>query len=238
MPYEGFNTVKDWKDRGYHMRTPPLILVGYDSSGDGDDRDALTMVAREEHQRGEEHDPDFAVVTMFRVLMAHRLPQSLEFPDKLAKLLSLHKSLATWRDTGRAAEHVFCIETNGVGHAMGSSLRQWIGGNVVTYNTVGRMSSEPYEAKQVSMPRLAALDNMRVLAETHVLKVAKDAPGSKDLINEMGAFVWRRPGRPEALSGQHDDLVLSLCGALWIGTKVIPPILRQKKYDPKRGRVN
>jgi hypothetical protein len=222
-----FNRILDWKKRGYHLRTPPLILVGYDPAGDGQDRDALTMTAREEHQKGEPYDPDFSVMMLYRCLMAHEMAPDLEFPDKLAMLLRLHRQLKGWARSGRAANHVFTVETNGVGYAMGSALRANIGNNVICYTTVGTSGSDPYTDKKLAMPRLAALDNLRVLAETHSLKLAKDAPGRDALTRQMASFVWRRPGRPEAIEGQHDDLVLSLAGACWIGSKVIPPILKQ-----------
>jgi hypothetical protein len=229
-----FNSTAEWKDRGFYLRTPPLVLVGYDPAGDGDDRDALVMVAREEHQKGEPHDPDFAVLMLFRLLMAHRMSPDLEFPDKLAMLLRLHRQLRGWTNIGRAANHVFCIETNGVGYAMASSLREAIQHNVVGYVTVGSSSEKPFTEKKVAMPRLAALDNLRVLAETHALKLAKDAPGRHMIIQEMSSFVWRGPGRPEAIEGQHDDIVMAMAGACWIGSRIIPPMLKAQKVT-RRG---
>ena len=84
------------------------------------------------------------------------------------------------------------------------------------------------------MPRLAALDHLRIMMETHHMKVIPDAPGASQLIEEMNSFVWRRPGRPEAMQGQKDDLVMALCGALWIGSKLIGPILRQDPMVSRR----
>lgn len=234
---QSFNTTKDWRARGYTMRRPPLILVGYDPAGAGDDRDALTMTAREEHQRGERHDPDFAVMTAYRVLMAHRMPPELEFPDKAAQVLRLHLNLLRWRNSGRSSGHAVCVETNGVGYALGSLLRTRIEAHVFTYTTVGAVTDVTAQEKRLVMPRLAALDNLRVLAETHALKIAKGAPGGQDLVREMNAFVWRRPGRPEASPGQHDDLVMSLAGATWIGSKVIPPQLKAERITAK-GRAH
>lgn len=226
-----FNRVTDWKARGYHLRTPPTILAAYDPAGDGSDRDALALVAREEHQKGEPHDPDFAVMMLFRILMAHRMRPDLEFPDKLAMILKLHRQLNRWRGMGRSGKHFFCVETNGVGYAMASSLRSAIGNHVIGYTTVSNASDKPFVEKRISMPRLASLDNLRVLAETHSLKLARDAPGKEHVEQEMGAFVWRRPGRPEAIEGQHDDIVMALAGACWIGTKILPPVLKQRKVN-------
>lgn len=234
-----FNTGADWKARGFRLQTPPLMLACYDPAGDGADRDALLLLSREEHQKGEPHDPDFAAQTLYRVLMVHQMAAEMEFPDKLAMILRLHRQLRRWTNKGRCHGHVFCVETNGVGYAMGSALRSAVGNAVVAYHTTGKASSDvPFAEKRPSMPRLPALDNLRVLAETHCLKIARDAPGREILVREMEAFVWRRAGRPEAMDGQRDDTVMALAGGCWVGSKIIPPILKAKRYSPQRGRVS
>lgn len=227
-----FNTSADWKARGYYMRVPPVVLAAYDPAGDGEDRDALVLIAREEHQKGETWDPDFSISIIFRVLMVHQMSPDLEFPDKLAMILRLHKQLRRWQNTGRSSKHVFCVESNGVGYAMASSLRENIGNYVINYTTVSNTRDVPFVEKKLAMPRLASLDNLRVLAETHCFKVAKEAPGAKILESEMASFVWRRPGRPEAMQGQRDDVVMACAGACWIGTKVLPLVLRRTKVRP------
>jgi hypothetical protein len=235
---ELFNSDEDWQDRGFYLRHAPLVLVSYDPAGDGDDRDAIVVTSREEHQRGEAHDPDFAVEMKFRVLMAQRLPVDYEFPDKVAKMLAIHKQLGVWRTQERIHGHVICVESNGVGWGLGSDLRSKIGENVIPYTTVGSTTDNPYGGGKVSMPRLAALDHMRIMMETHHLKIIPQAPGATELIQEINSFVWRAPGRPEAMQGQKDDLVMSLAGGLWIGSKIIGPLLKAAKTIKKPVRVN
>ena len=221
-----FNSNADWRDRGFHLRKAPVIIAAYDPAGDGDDRDALAVYAREEHQKGEPDDPDFAVEMKFRLLMAKRLPVDLEFPDKLAMLLAQHRQLVRWRAGGKIHDHVFAIEANGVGWGLASAMRDKIAGNVLPYTTIGSMGDKPYGGGKVSMPRLAALDWFRMMMETFHIRIMPDAPGAKDLISELNSFVWRRPGRPEAMQGQHDDLVMASCGAVWVGSKIIGPSLK------------
>lgn len=233
-----FNTVKDFRDRGFRLKTPPLMIAGYDPAGDGDDRDALVLNAREEWQKGEPWDPDFAVITAYRVLLAYRMPQAFEFPDKLAMLLALHRNLVQWRHKKRCHNHVFTVETNGVGYGISSALRSQIGANVIPYITVARLSDRGIVERRRAMPRLPALDHLRILAETHMLKIANDCPGRTELMDEVNAFVWRRAGRPEAMAGAKDDQIMALCGTTWMGTKVIPPILKQQKFGDARVRVN
>jgi hypothetical protein len=230
-----FNNTRDWRERGFHLRTPPVVIVCYDPAGSGKDRDAIVMMNREEHQKGEPHDPDFAVAIKFRVLAAQRLPPQLEFPEKLSRLLSIHRQLLQWQNIGRSFSHFFTIESNGVGWGLSSSLRTNIGPQVISYTTVGAVSDKPYSGGQISMPRLAALDHTRVLLETGHLKMNDAALGGADLASEMSSFVWRSPGRPEAMEGQHDDLVMALTGGCWIGTKIISPVLKARVYHiPQR----
>lgn len=231
-----FNSDREWRDRGFSLRQPPLVVVSYDPAGDGDDRDAIIVQTREEHQRGEPHDPDFAVEMKFRVMMAQRMPVNHEFPDKIAKLLAIHRQLLQWEGAGRISRHVFAVESNGVGWGLASDLRSKIGDLVLPYTTIGSSTDKPYGGHKITMPRLAALDWLRMMMETHHLKIIPDAPGSKELASELNSFVWRRPGRPEAMLGQKDDLVMALCGGVWIGSKIIGPSLKAKSL-PGRGRV-
>lgn len=233
-----FNTHEDWRERGFYLKTPPVIIVCYDPAGDGDDRDAIVLLSREEHQKGEPHDPDFSVVYKFRVLAATRLPPEFEYPDKLARLLGLHRQLLGWQTAGRCYSHFFSVETNGVGWALASGLRVKIGPQVIAYTTVGSAADKPYVGGKVSMPRLAALDLLRVLLETHHLKMTPKAPGGRELSAEMASFVWRSPGRPEALEGQHDDMVMALAGGCWVGNKIIGPVLKAATIRlPQRRRA-
>lgn len=231
-----FNTVVDMKERGFHLYDPPLNILNYDPAGDGDDNDALVMVSREEWRRGELYDPDLAIEMIFRVLLAHRFPKGLEFPEKTATILRVNRQMLRWQGQGRQYAHVIGVENNGVGYAMASTLRTKTNIPIIGYTTTGTSTKDkPYEGGAVSMPRLAALDNLRVMTELHRVKIARDCEGKAQLSGEMNSFVWARPGRPEAIEGQHDDLVMALCGAIWIGTKLLPPVTKQVKIDPKAG---
>ena len=232
---EVFNSAKDMNERGFHMRDAPVAIVNYDPAGDGKDNDAIVLIQREEWRRGELHDPDLAMEFVFRVTLAHRLPVGLEFPEKLATLLRLNSSLAKWKRQKRISTYGIGVEQNGVGYAMGSSLRTKTSAPILGYTTVANTTEKPYTSNKLSMPRLAALDMLRVQMELHRVKVAKDCHGKKELLGELNSFVWAGPGRPEAIVGQKDDLVLALTGAIWLGLKVIPPVTKQVKVSAKDG---
>jgi hypothetical protein len=219
------------------MRLPPINFIAYDPAGDGDDDDAIVLMAREEHQRGEPWDPDYAVQMKYRVRLAYTLPQGMEFVDKLAVCLSMHKQLMRLEGEGQQKAHFFCVEANGVGWGIASALRSKISSKVVTYTTVANATENPFTEKRVAMPRLAALDNLRILIETHHMRIEPDAPGADMLMQQLNAFVWRRAGRPEAIEGQKDDLVMALTGAAWIASRLVPPQQKAITYRP-HGRIN
>lgn len=76
------------------------------------------------------------------------------------------------------------------------------------------------------MPRMPGLDLVRMLMETHYLRAAKNASGMEILAEELNTFVWRGKNRPEAMQGQHDDLVMALALAVWASEKLVPLMLR------------
>ena len=235
---QSFNSGQTLRARGFRLATPPLHFVCVDPSGDGDDNTACIMSAREEHQKGEPQDPDFSVEHMHRIKMALRIRQDQEFTDVLAQLYRLHRFLLQLRAKGLSAGHVFAIETNGVGYGYAKALRAKIPPSALSifeYHTVGNMSDDTDVMYRYAMPRLAGLDNLRILIETHHLKIDKNMPGAKEYEEEFRAFIWKSPNRPEALEGQHDDLVMATAGALWVATKIVPPILRQDASVRKRG---
>jgi hypothetical protein len=225
-----FNNTEDWRTKGFYLRTPPVVIAAYDPAGSGSDRDAVVLLNREEHQKGEPHDPDFAVAMKFRVLGTTAFPPEFEFPDKLARMMALNRQLIRWQEAGKCYTFFYAIETNGVGWAMASALRSKLGPRVISYTTSGSAKEKPYEGGAISMPRLAALDHTRVLLETGHLKMAPNCHGGKELAQEIAGFVWRRPGRPEAMEGQHDDRVMALAGGCWVGTKIVQPVLKAKTY--------
>lgn len=234
---EIFNSAAELRSKGFTLRDPPLNIVSYDPAGDGKDNDSLVLVAREEWRRGELYDPDLAVEFIFRAQLAYRMEMGLELPDKLAKLLALNRMLNKAQIKGTEAGHVFCVETNGVGYGIASSLRSKLKSQVYTYVTVGRATEKSWQEQRLAMPRLPALDNLRMLMELHRLKSVRGGPGIEQLVEELNAFVWRTAGRPEAMLGAKDDLVMALAGACWIGSKIIPPLIKQQRFPSRAARA-
>lgn len=232
--------VKDLHDKGFRLIQPPLSVMAFDPAGAGDDFPGAVEVQREEWQLGETTDPDFQTQKVYRIHRAKRLPRHLDFPDQLAWLLAVARAQKKKASRRMISDFFFAIETNGVGWPTYRSLRQKMSARrVLGVTTVATTSDKPIHGGSVKMPRLAGLDLVRVMIEISRLKMKKDAPGAKELSEELSAFVWASKNRPEAIDGQHDDLVLALAIAVWIGEKVIPPMVRQQSKRPaSRARIH
>ncbi len=225
-------THDEMKERGFRMRDPGLILCAYDPAGDGDDRDAVVMVQREEWRRGELHDPDLAMEYFWRVLYAEYMDQNYRFSQKIARLLSLHRAMLKWRNQGKSAGHVFLIESNGVGYAAANVMDEKVSDVVRSYTTVAAKTDHSYQGGSLSMPRMAAMDHTRMLLDLERVKMIPKAPGSKELGQELNAIVWKGPNRPEALDGQHDDMFMAMTACCWFGAKAIPPLTKAVVVTP------
>jgi len=160
-----------------------------------------------------------------------RMRPDFEFPDKIAAVLKLHRDLMAWKSTGRSCGSVVVVEANGIGYGIVSTLKDKISDRCVAYKTVGGTSNSPFSESGMVMPRLPGLSHLKMLLEQHYIRGATGAPGIREIEQEMNSFVWAGPKRPEALAGQKDDMVMALAGGVWIGSKVIPPILKQTVFN-------
>lgn len=237
---KSFLSIEKLKEQGFCLETPPLSIIAFDPSGSGEDFAAAVEVHREEYQMGETYDPDFQVQHVFRAQRARRLPRESDFPDQISWLLALNRMQRKMQNKKQISGYVLGIETNGVGWPAYRTLVDKLGNrNIIGVTTVSGMDDKPFSGGQVKMPRLAALDNTRVLMETNRLKMRANAPGAEHLSEELAAFVWASRNRPEAVNGMHDDLVMALAIALWLGSKVIPPILKQTVAEkPHNQRIH
>ena len=231
------NTVKQLHEQGYRLVAPPVAIVTLDPSGAGEDFNALTWIDREEWQRGEVTDKLFSVQRLYRLQVAQRLPQSAEFGDLVAQMLRINLFLKKRRNKKLLHSIITVVETNGVGWGIFNQVKKKIGDGVIGIITVTGTNSRAFSGGRMSMPRLPGLDHLRVLLETHLLKMHPKTPGAKEIESEFRSFVWKRAGRPEALDGQKDDLLMSLAIGCWVGEKVVPATVRQQLPPRSRRRA-
>lgn len=213
-------------EEGWALRTAPSIVVMLDPSGEGDDRTGLVALERHELELGERHDPDFQVEHVFLLTRAERLERDMEFPDVIATLLAFHRYFISEKGKKRINRHWFGIEANGVGWPFASQLRQMIGSDhVLAITTTGAANDLPWSEGGWVMPRMAGLDLLRMMTQLQRFQIKKGAVGKDLIIREMQSFAYKGK-RPEAMEGAHDDLVMAAAGALWLGCRIIPPLVK------------
>lgn len=217
------------------MREPGLTMCVYDPAGEGKDNDAVVIMQREEWRRGELYDAELAMEYVMRILMCEYMNVNWTLNQKVARLLAMERAMRKWENKKKSAGSVMMIETNGVGYGAASLLKDKVPTTTTIrgYQTVARTDNKSFQAGNLSMPRLAALDNTRMLLDLDRIKAVKDAPGMDLFVQELNSFVWASARRPEAIAGQKDDLIMALTGACWFGTKVIPPITKALTVTPK-----
>lgn len=231
---EILHTIPQLRELGFYMHDAPVGILCYDPAGSGNDRDAMVLLQREEWRRGELNDPDLAVETIYRMMYCEEMDPTFEAPDKIARALTVLRQMRVWQAKRRLAEVYMTVERNGVGYAMADHLKRQTKTQIIGYNTVGVMTDKKFQNKQMSMPRLAALDLMRVCLETHRLKMEKRAIGANIIASQINSFVWKRPGRPEAIEGMRDDVIMAICGGIWFGTHAIPMITKHQPGGPAK----
>lgn len=239
------NSTKALNDLGFYNKEPPIAFLTLDPSGDGEDNNALVLMFREEFERGERYDIGYEHQMIYRFAMMHRLRSDMEFPEVLAALLRAWRVLVGMRDRGRIGDYAIIVETNGVGHGYYHSVRSKVGDRVLGVYTSGGDKDSAVNQSKIIMPRMAGLDNFRLLLEQQQVKLAihpetgVQAPGATAFKSELGSFVWRGPKKPEALAGQKDDLVMAAAIGAWVASKLYPPVakaVRIPKPKPKKFR--
>lgn len=231
------NTVREFNHYGYYLQTPPVSLIVLDPAGDGNDGNGIVWMDREEYQKGEPEDPDFSVIPVNRIKFAAQLDSAMEWSDVMARLLALHRFMLLRERRGLSFRYFITVEVNGVGYGYANHLKEKVGTKkIIKVTTVGGQKEEAHNETGFIMPRLPGLDHLRMRIEGHTFKIDKTAPGLDILNSQMRSFVWLKKGRPEALPGQRDDLVMSSAIGNWTLSKIIPPALKAKRFT-QRGRA-
>lgn len=210
---------------GFRLLARPYAALTLDPRGEGDDKAALSVMQREEWQRGEPDDRRFATVTMCRILRTEYLPQDNDIPDNVARLLPL---ITTVRNAGYWAGWKLVVESNGIGGGYLHLLRRRLAGHVVKLTTVNTtIDDAPHGKSGWVMPRQAGLDHLRAAMEMQTVKLdtAGQHVGLAELAKEFKSFIWKGK-RPEAQEGAHDDMIMSLALGHWFLTRILPSAVK------------
>ena len=176
---------------------------------------------------------DFSV---FHIIDLTDLEQVAEYqgkpePDFFATVL-----FDAAREYGNA---MLVVENNNIGYSVLTKLIE-MGYSNLYYSTKGsHQYLDPYEAENVSN----SVPGFTTSGKTRPLIIAKFEEfirnklitlRSRRLLNELTTFIWHN-GKPQAMRGYNDDLIMSLAIACWVRDTAL--VVNQRDVEYKRAMI-
>jgi hypothetical protein len=195
-------------------------FVGLDL-GQTQDFTALAVLTRPvvtAKERPQDRQPPYAVPHL------QRFPLGTPYPAIVTAVVDLLRT-PTLRGS------VLVVDQTGVGRPVVDMLTGALDGRVTCYfvpiTITGGHEVTQTERGDLRVPKKELVASLQVLLQTRRLKVAQALPEAATLVRELETFrvkiteaanetfgAWRE--------GQHDDLVLAVALAAWIGEKCLP----------------
>lgn len=156
----------------------------------------------------------------------HRFPLGTPYTEIVPAVVALLR-------TPPLVGSLLVVDQTGVGQAVVDMLRDGLRGNVIcgftTITITGGHSVSPAEGGW-HVPKKELVGALQVLLQARRLQVAKQLPHAATLAKELENFrVKITLSRNETFEawreGQHDDLVLAVALAAWIGDRALPPLV-------------
>jgi len=189
--------------------------------GQAQDFTALAVLSRPRVLGGEppaDRQPPYAVPHL------HRFPLGTPYPAIVTAVVDLLR-------TPPLPGSVFVADQTGVGRPVVDMLTDAMAGRVtcsfVPITITGGHEVTQTERGQLRVPKKELVACLQVLLQTRRLKVAQALPEAATLVRELETFrvkvteaanetfgAWRE--------GQHDDLVLAVALAAWMGERCLP----------------
>jgi hypothetical protein len=189
--------------------------------GQAQDFTALAVLARpllNGYETGADRKPAYDVPHL------HRFPLGTPYPEIVTAVVDLLR-----KQPLKGA--MLVVDQTGVGRAVVDMLTDALEGRVTCYfcpvTITGGHEVTLSEIGQFRVPKKDLVGNMQALLQTRRLRVARALPEAATLVRELETFrvkitdaanetfaAWRE--------GQHDDLVLAVALAAWIGEQLLP----------------
>src|SRR5262249_1596957 len=157
--------------------------------------------------------PDYALRHL------HRFPLGTPYTEIVPAVAAMVRC-------GPLADSPLVVDQTGVGRAVVDMLRQSVGWVVPVSITPGHAGTVA-EDGSLRVPKKELITCLQVLLQSHRVRIARRLHEAALLVRELQQFqvkitaaaeetfgVWRQ--------GQHDDLVLALSLAAWLGEQALP----------------
>jgi len=213
----------------------------------------LTNVKEPKHRTGfdrnfwiwEEHDPSFnylmvadvargdgADFSTFHIIKLETLEVVGEYQGKATPDLYANMLNQVGREYGGC---MVVVENNSIGYTVLDKLIEYEYPNI--YFSV--KSTHEYIEQHQAEARNSAIPGFSTTVKTRPLIVAKLEEFirnklitiySSRTINEMKTFIWRN-GKPQAMKGYHDDLIMALAIGCWVRDTAVQTSARDLNYQ-------
>ena len=200
--------------------TAARFFIGLDL-GQAQDFTALAVLTRPRvtgRERPQDRQPPYAVPHL------HRFPLGTPYPTIVAAVVELLRSPPL-------KGSMLVADQTGVGRAVVDMLEDGLRGRVTCHfcpiTITGGHEVTKSSVGELRVPKKELVGCLQVLLQTRRLKVAQSLPEAATLVRELETFrvkiteaahetfgAWRE--------GQHDDLVLAVALAAWVGERCLP----------------
>lgn len=185
----------------------------------------------------ESHEP----APRWATILAERLPLGTPHPTIIGRVSQILNSLPGVTDLRRRdGQQPFCVavDATGVGRPIFHELSRVVPTAVGVVITGGQ---EVHSSGSVlSVPKADLIATAQVALQHGRLKIDRNLPGSELLVHELLSFEARATAAGNlsfsARENEHDDLVLALALALWLGNRETPTNYNFRLF-PARGSL-
>ena len=175
---------------------------------------------------------DGADYSTFHIIKLETLEVIAEYQGKPTLDMFAHVLNQTGREFGNA---MLVVENNNVGYSVLGKLIEFDYPNL--YHSI--KSTHEYIEQHQAEHRTSAVPGFTTSMKTRPLIVAKLEEFIRNklitiysprLVNELKTFIWRN-GKPQAMKGYNDDLIMALAIACWVRDTAIQVSARDLNYQ-------
>jgi hypothetical protein len=204
--------------------------------GQSQDYTAIAMIEQEIGRKGfdwtgfryQEYENEFSGDEfIYNLVGIKRLPLQMPYPDQVQAVHEILKSIPIagkgFGRHGGSANLFLGVDRTGVGRPVVDLFRQK--GLSPTGVTITGGDQVVQDGQDYRVPKRELVNLVKVLLQQGRLRISSQIPEYKILISEMNNFTYKINDNANDVYGRegknnHDDMLLALAVALWVGQKM------------------
>jgi len=157
-----------------------------------------------------------------RIRWIERVPLGTDYPRVVDKIASIAEAA----QANGYGNTTILLDATGVGRPVVDMLRRRTSIALRAITFTGAEKASRAGSYEWNVPKIDLVTALEVVMQTRRLECVPDCPLQQDLGAELSTFDFSISDRGhasyEAASGNHDDLVMALCLAVWWGERGSP----------------